>query len=49
MDTFDNALYDGMTADELAYEYYLNGKYTYEDYCSVCDEEGTDPLPPKRS
>lgn len=34
------------TADELAYEEYLQGKITYEDYCAVCDIEECEPEPP---
>lgn len=33
------------TADELAYERYKSGKYTYEDYCNVCMIEDCEPLP----
>ena len=33
------------TADELAYERYKNGEYTYDDYLTVCDQEGCEPLP----
>lgn len=36
-----------MTADELAYERYLNGEYTYDDYVDVCEIEECEPLPPK--
>lgn len=31
------------TADELAYERYLNGEYTYEDYLVVCEIEECEP------
>ena len=34
------------TADELAYEEYLQGIMTYEDYCAVCDIEECEPEPP---
>jgi hypothetical protein len=27
------------TTDELAYEMYLRGDYTYEDYCDICNIE----------
>lgn len=27
------------TADELAFERYQNGEYTYEDYLTVCEIE----------
>ena len=38
---------DNKTADELAYEMYLNGEYTYEDYVCVCNIEECEPLPKK--
>lgn len=31
------------TADELAYERYLVGEYTYEDYVDVCNIEEVEP------
>lgn len=31
------------TADELAYERYKQGEYTYEDYCDVCKNEEVEP------
>lgn len=33
------------TADEIAYERYKNGEYTYEDYCDVCLQEDCEPIP----
>lgn len=35
------------TADELAYENYLVGKYSYEDYLDVCNIEEVEPLKEK--
>jgi hypothetical protein len=35
-----------MTADELAYERYKAGEYSYEDYCDVCSIEECEPLKP---
>lgn len=32
------------TADELAYERYLRGDYSYEDYIAVCEQEDVEPL-----
>lgn len=32
------------TADELAYERYKNGEYTYEDYLDVCEQEDCVPI-----
>lgn len=34
-----------LTADELAYERYKRGEYSYEDYVFVCEQEETEPLP----
>jgi len=31
------------TADELAYERYKNGEYTYDDYLAVCEQEECEP------
>ena len=31
------------TADELAYERYQSGEYTYEDYVDVCRQEECEP------
>ena len=33
------------TADELAYERYKRGEYTYDDYCDVCEMEDLFPQP----
>lgn len=33
------------TADELAYERYKRGEYTYQDYVDVCNQEECEPLP----
>lgn len=33
------------TADELAYERYKKGEYTYQDYVDVCELEECEPLP----
>lgn len=33
------------TADELAYERYKNGEYTYDEYVTVCKQEECEPLP----
>ncbi len=33
-----------LTADEIAYQEYLKGEYTYEEYLSVCEIEETEPL-----
>lgn len=30
---------DDLTADELAYQRFLNGEYTYQDYLDVCEME----------
>ena len=35
------------TADELAYQLYLRGIYTYEDYVNVCEIEECEPKPEK--
>lgn len=32
------------TADELAYERYKRGEYTYEEYCDVCTIEDVEPI-----
>ncbi len=31
------------TADELAYDRYKSGEYTYEDYLAVCEIEECEP------
>ena len=31
------------TADEMAYEKYQKGEYTYEEYADVCDHEECEP------
>ena len=38
---------EDMTADELAYQRYCNGEYSYQDYLDVCEQEGCEPEPPK--
>ena len=40
-----NEAIEDKTADELAYERYKNGEYTYDEYVTVCDTEGCEPLP----
>lgn len=35
---------DEKTADELAYERYRRGEYTYEEYRDVCTNEDVEPL-----
>ena len=30
---------DDLTADELAYQRYLKGEYTYQEYLDVCEME----------
>lgn len=32
------------TSDELAYERYMRGEYTYEEYLDVCANEDSQPL-----
>ena len=34
-----------MTADESAYDKYLNGEYTYDDYLAVCETQECIPEP----
>lgn len=31
------------SADELAYQRYLNGEYTYQEYLDVCEIEECEP------
>ena len=38
-----------MTADELAYERYCKGEYSYQDYLDVCEQEGCEPEPLKNN
>lgn len=38
---------EDMTADELAYNRYLKGEYSYADYLVVCRNEDVSPLPPE--
>ena len=40
---------EDMTADELAYQRYCNGEYSYQDYLDVCEQEGCEPEPPKNN
>ena len=37
---------EGKTADELAYEKYLRGEYSYEEYLAVCENEDLVVEPP---
>jgi len=37
---------DDKTADEIAWEKYMNGEYSYADYLAVCETEEVTPLPP---
>jgi len=33
------------SADELAYQRYLSGDYTYQEYVDVCEIEECEPMP----
>ena len=41
----DNTIINDKTADEIAYDRYLNKEYTYEEYLDVCVLEGIEPMP----